>query len=192
MEEQQGGSFTHGAGGGLDSLRKRCFPGGGVNRKIGCVIRPCWVPTHFHQVLHNRADWGPGVRRRRKAESWSDVKCTTVPPKGHMGGDFVLGQPSLCLSLYSILFQAHGLCPKVLRLSSQLHLHRPSGAGSRQGLDCPAAAGQTAPSRVGRILNKDIQVSSLSASSGSPGLVLLAPGFACSQWGWGGCPLWLR
>ena len=46
------------------------------------------------------------------------------------------------LSLYPILFQAHGLCPKVLRPGSQLHLHRPSGAGSRQGLDCPAAAGR--------------------------------------------------
>ena len=44
---------------------------------------------------------------------------------------------------------------------------------------------------VGRILNKDIQVSSLSASSGSPGLVLLAPRICLRPVGLGGYPLWL-
>ena len=143
MEEQQGGSFTHGAGGGLDILRKRCFPGGReLTGKIGCIIRPCWAPTHFHQVL-TTGQTGPWCLTEKEAESWVMWGVYHSPSVGTWEVTLFWDSPACgSLSLYSILFQAHGLCPKVLRPGSQLHLHRPSGAGSRQGLDCPAAAGR--------------------------------------------------
>ena len=97
MEEQQGRSFTHGGWGGLDRLRKRCFPGGReLTGKIGCIIRPCWVPT-LPSSAHNRADWAL-VSYREGSRVLGDVGSVPQSLKGHRGGDFVLGQPGLWLS----------------------------------------------------------------------------------------------
>ena len=65
-----GRSFIHGGDRGLDRLRKRCFPGGReLTGKIGWIIRPCWVPTHFHQVL-TTVQTGPSCLTEKEAESW--------------------------------------------------------------------------------------------------------------------------
>ena len=83
--------------GGLDRLRKRCFPGGReLTGKIGCIIRPCWVPT-LPSSAHNRADWAL-VSYREGSRVLGDVGSVPQSLKGHRGGDFVLGQPGLWLS----------------------------------------------------------------------------------------------
>lgn len=66
MEEQQGRSSAHGGGGGWwwdwtssqkglecqARSRPGCFRGGREQTgRLGSIIRSCWVPTHFHQVL---------------------------------------------------------------------------------------------------------------------------------------------
>ena len=117
----------------------------GVNREDRLYHQALLGAHTLPSSAHNRADWAL-VSYREGSRVLGDVGSVPQSLKGHMGGDFVLGQPGPCclssLSLYSILFQAHSLCPQVLRPGSQLHLHRPSGAGGRQGLDCPAAAGR--------------------------------------------------
>ena len=92
-----GRSFIRGGDRGLDRLRKRCFPGGReLTGKIGWIIRPCWVHT-LPSSAHNSADWA-FVSYREGSRVLGDVRSVPQSLKGHIGGDFVLGQPSLWLS----------------------------------------------------------------------------------------------
>lgn len=69
---------------------------GGVNREDR-LCHQALLGARFHQVL-TTGQTGPWCLTEKEAESW--VMWGSVPQslKGHMGGDFVLGQPSLWLS----------------------------------------------------------------------------------------------
>ena len=195
MEAQQGRSFTHGGGRGLDRLRKRCFPGGReLTGKIGCIIRPCWVPTHFHQVL-TTGQTGPSCLTEKEAESWVKWGVYHSPSRGTWEVTLFWDSPALAVSALSACTPScFRLTAFVLKSFAQarsfIFIDPLELEAAKDWIVQQQQADGSFPA-VGRILNKDIQVSSFSASSGSPGLVLLAPRVCLRPVGLGGCPLWL-
>ena len=137
MEEQQGRPSAHGRGMGVGgtgpahkkalSARQGADPGASVGGReqtgrLGSIIRSCWVPTYFHQVLTAalRGQAGPSCL----AESWVMWGACHGPWWGTWEVTLFCNSPAHgSPSPHFILFQAHSLCPEVLRPGAQLYLH---------------------------------------------------------------------
>ena len=69
----------------------------GVNREDRLCHQALLGAHTLPSSAHNRADWAL-VSYREGSRVLGDVGSVPQSLKGHMGGDFVLGQPSLWLS----------------------------------------------------------------------------------------------
>lgn len=79
MEDKQGGSSHMVLVGDLTVSGKGASGGVELTGKIGCVIRPCWVPTHFHQGSTGRLGL---VSYREGSRVWGDVGVYHSPSRG--------------------------------------------------------------------------------------------------------------